>query len=198
MTKMILSVLVLLFMAPAFLSNSGNAVAEVPAPTPVAASAQTQEQPTAETADLADVLATILNQNHAFGPALQQDAALIESACFALLDFSEEGEVCRVIRQTYVNTFIQNMYGAEVDPAAGEQPYFTAPQGYYVIPPRGLTRYAHEILRTEVSGSTVTVLSAMTVAAHDAASYDALVESVFIANPNSPLGYNLVRCEILG
>ncbi len=195
MTKAILSLLVLLFMTPAFLSNSGTAVAQTPAPAPVVD--QVEEQP-ADTTDLADTLAGILNTNHAFGSDLQEDAALIESACFALLDFAEEGPISRIIRQEYVNTFVKNMYGVEVDPAAGVVEYITAPEGYYVIPPRGLTRYSHEILRTEVGENTVTVLSAMTVAAHDAGSYDTLVESTFTVNADSPLGYNLVSCEILG
>ncbi len=195
MTKAILTLLVLLFMTPAFLTNSGAAVAQTPAPAPVVEAAE--EQPVEDTAP-AHRLVAILDSNYAFGSALQDDAALIESACFALLDFAEEAEISLIIRQEYVNTFVKNMYGAEVDPAAGVIEYISAPEGYYVIPPRGLTRYSHEILRTEVQGNTVTVLSAMTVAAHDAASYDALVESTFAVNADSPLGYNLVACEILG
>lgn len=195
MTKAILTLLVLLFMTPAFLTNSGAAVAQTPAPTPVVEAAEEQS---AEDTALADSLVAILDSNYTFGSGLQDDAALIESACFALLDFAEEAEISLIIRQEYVNTFVKNMYGVEVDPAAGVVEYISAPEGYYVIPPRGLTRYAHEILRTEVQGNTVTVLSAMTVAAHDAANYDTLVKSTFAVNGDSPLGYNLVACEILG
>ncbi len=195
MTKAILTLLVVLFMTPTLFPNSGAAVAETPV---LASTAQTVNQEAESAPVVVDGLVDILNNNHAFGTDLQNDAALIESACFALLDFSEEGEIGRIIRQEYVNTFVKNMYGAEVDPANGVLDYIAAPEGFYAIPPRGLTRYAHEVLRTEQEGNTVTVLSAMTVVSHDADSYDTLVQSTFTVNPQSPLGYNLVACEILG
>jgi len=151
-----------------------------------------------ENAIISARLLHMLNMNYCYNGEFKSDAKIIEGAQLTLLNYSiNDEQYGRIISKSLVLNFIKDFYGVSVDQTAGEYKNFPAPDGFFAIYPRGYTVYKHSIVSIADDADNYTVVSAVTIYAHDGEALDALVSSKFVKNSASSFGFNLVSSEIL-
>ena len=78
----------------------------------------------------------LVTVNRAFGDALYDDNALIDSVEITLLDQALEIDGFRYLERSVVQEAVRQRYGREVSPEAGAIYGLEPPEGYYAILPR--------------------------------------------------------------
>ena len=78
----------------------------------------------------------LVTVNRAFGDALYDDNALIDSVEITLLDQALEIDGFRYLERRVVQEAVRRRYGREVSPEAGAVYGLEPPEGYYAILPR--------------------------------------------------------------
>lgn len=162
------------------------------------AAAVPAEQPAAPSASLdLQKIERIINLNRVYGPFVDNDDAVIEEACIVLLDQAEPYEAGLIIRESIVREFIRNVYGREVREDAGRYADFPAPEGYYMILPRGYSLMSHRVTGARLlSDGTVEVHSELFLQTHDAPAEQLTSTAILKPDAQSAYGYIIVSAVI--
>lgn len=151
--------------------------------------------------DAAKVLETrflnMLNHNFVYDDAFHSVEDVVNSSMPALLDL-RESEDSFFIEESYVADYVYNMYGIEITDFSDINSEFERKEGYVYILPRGYEVYKHSIISvTENEDGTYAVKTKISVASHDGVDYIYTCESLFVRNPASQFGFNIVYSNIL-
>ena len=137
----------------------------------------------------------MLNHNYVYNDSFDDLEDIVNDSVIALLDMRDE-EDSQYISQDVVNSYLYDMYGFTVDDFSDINKDFPQKDGYVFILPRGFSRYEHRALdiRTNSDG-TYTFTTEVSVISHDGVMFTATAETVFVKNPNSAFGYNIVSSD---
>ena len=141
---------------------------------------------------LAPRFLNMLNHNFVYNEGFETFEGLTESAIIANLDL-KEGDY---ISETYIKGYLADMYGINAvtfDDNSGDM----HKNGYIYIKPMGFTRYSHENPTvTENEDGTFTVLTDVTVSAHDSMPTKGTAVTLFARNSKSAFGFVIVYSNI--
>ncbi len=163
------------------------------------AATMTESQPTApSTPDPVRVLEArflnMLNHNFAYGSDFESEEALVDSAVIALLDYETDS----FIPESYVQDYLVNMYGVEIENISQMHSQFSYREGYVYVIPRGYSVYQHVIDSiTENEDGSYTVVTGVSISAHDGEIINANAVSLFVKNEKSVFGYQILSSDII-
>ena len=143
---------------------------------------------------LASRFLNMLNHNYVYGDAFYSADEIVNLSVVANLNMADENR--EFIKSDIVYSFVRNMYGVAADSSA-TNPDFPQKPGYIYIAPCGYTVYKHtNAVITENEDGTYTVTTEVTVDGHDSEKQTLKATSLFVKNPESVFGFNLVYSEI--
>lgn len=194
----------IVFAALTFTSLGGVSAKEKAAEAPVAASSMPDTAQLSAVLNETDTalyarLSQLIRLNRVFDGCLESDAVLVDEASVILLDSAETLENGdRVIRQSYVISFIYDLYGKVLDPLALPEVYTAgAPSGYFNIIPRGYDTIDSEITSLSVGrDGVITANVRLTLCSPWGEDTELQAAYTFVQNTKSAFGYNLLRAEV--
>ncbi|MBR0466159.1 MAG: hypothetical protein IJJ40_01520 [Clostridia bacterium] len=146
----------------------------------------------AEENTLAPRFLNMLNHNYAYNEGFETFEGLTESAVLGNLSLCENG----YIPERYIKSYLADMYGIAAvtfDDNSGE----LHKDGFVYVKPMGYTTYKHENPTvTENEDGTYTVLTDVTVGAHDSLPKDTTAVTLFAPNKNSAFGFVIIYSNI--
>lgn len=165
-----------------------------PTATHLVAEAETQTE-----TDTAQVLSArflnMLNHNQAYGEDFYDTDTLTERSVVSLLDRREADS--DYIDAVFVQDFLLSMYGVEKSDFSDFQTDWPQKEGCVYIIPRGYTEYDHELVSAvRNEDGSYTVVTDVTVTAHDGEVESLEGVALFLENSESPLGYQLVSADL--
>lgn len=165
-----------------------------PTATHLVAEAETQTE-----TDTAQVLSArflnMLNHNQAYGEDFYDTDTLTERSVVSLLDRREADS--DYIDAVFVQDFLLSMYGVEKSDFSDFQTDWPQKEGCVYIIPRGYTEYQHELVHAvRNEDGSYTVVTDVTVTAHDGEVESLEGVALFLENSESPLGYQLVSADL--
>lgn len=138
----------------------------------------------------------MLNHNQAYGEDFYDTETLTERSVVSLLDRREDADSA-FIDATFVQDYLLSMYGVEKSDFSDFQTDWPQKEGYVYIIPRGYTEYDHELVSAvRNEDGSYTVVTDVTVTAHDGEAQSFEGVSLFLENSESPLGYQLISAEL--
>ena len=144
-------------------------------------------------------LGQLINLNRVFDECMESPAALIDESTIVLLDQTEFVNGNRVIARGRVLSFIYDLYGVRLDLSELPGFYTTTGEEYFDIVPRGYDIMTSTLTGTEIlPDGNIKAYAEMTLTGHDGG-YETTVntETVFVPNPASAFGYNIVSAKIV-
>lgn len=165
-----------------------------PTATHLVAEAETQTE-----TDTAQVLSArflnMLNHNQAYGEDFYDTDTLTERSVISLLDRREADS--DYIDAVFVQDFLLSMYGVEKSDFSDFQTDWPQKEGCVYVIPRGYTEYQHELVHAvRNEDGSYTVVTDVTVTAHDGEVESLEGVALFLENSESPLGYQLVSADL--
>lgn len=139
----------------------------------------------------------MLNHSAVYGDDLYYLEEIVSKSVISLLEF-RDSENPSFIAEHYVADYIYNMYGIENIDFSAIYHEFPTLEGYVYILPQGVTSYEHiaqSVVRNE--DGTYTMLTTAKLTSHDGESRYEQCETLFVANPKSIFGYNIVSSDFL-
>ena len=130
----------------------------------------------------------MLSHNFVYNDDFDFTNVMVENAMQALVaNCDEDGYLDRNL----VNGFVYNMYGFDL---TGYEPSMLFPEkeGAVFVIPRGADTYSHEVVSVTVDGEYIEVISSLTIENHDGGENELSCHTLFVENPNSTFGYNIV------
>ncbi len=139
----------------------------------------------------------MLNHNFVYNNDFDNIDTVINNSVLNLLALRDvENE--DFINETYVKGFVKDMYGIEIEDMSGLNADCPKLDGFVYIIPRGFTTYNHEIISvTENEDGSFTVVSEVTVGAHDSDAKAQKAVTLFVKNEASAFGYNMIYSNII-
>lgn len=176
----IIAVCIVMIAAFFYVTASKNAIE------PTAVAAETPAE-----SPLSSRFLNMLNHNFVYGNDFNSFDTVVQGAVLSTLS-SREGDY---IPESVVKGFVEDMYGLTIA-SFGESPAFHK-EGYVYIIPRGFTRFTHENISVSANeDGTYTVLTDVTVDAHDSEPYKTSAVSLFAPSNDSPFGFILVYSNL--
>lgn len=152
------------------------------------------------TFDKAKVLETrflnMLNHNYVYNDAIYTQQDIVNNSVIALLNLRDtENE--SYIKESFVSNYIFNMFGIKDIDYSVINTEFEQKDGFVFIVPRGYTQFSHKMLSVkENEDGSYTVKTKVTISSHDSGEYTDICETLFIKNPESQFGYNIISSVI--
>lgn len=138
----------------------------------------------------------MLNHNYVYNDSFYDLEDTVNDSVIALLDM-RDSEDDSFIAQDILNGYLYDMFGITVDDFSNINPDFPQKDGFVYIVPRGYAKYEHKAVSlTENEDGTYTLVTAVTVKTHDGVSTTETAETMFVKNPASTFGYNIVISNI--
>ena len=139
----------------------------------------------------------MLNRNFVYNGDFDSADTIINNASLALLDLRDSTNE-DYIADSYVKSFVKDMYGIEIADMSGLNAEFPQIDGFLYVVPRGYTSYNHTIVSIEENeDGSFTVVSDAIIKGHDAAGKSQKVVSLFVKNSDSAFGYNMIYSNII-
>ncbi len=139
----------------------------------------------------------MLNHNFVYNADFDDADVIVNNASLALLDLRDSANE-DFIADTYVKSFVKDMYGIEIEDMSALNSGYPQLDGYLYVIPRGYTSYSHKIVSVEENADgSYTVVSDVIISDHDAASKAQKAVSLFVENEESAFGYNMIYCNII-
>ena len=136
----------------------------------------------------------MLNHNFVYGEDIGSVEAIVNNSIPAIIDMREDDSF---IAEGIVSDFVFNMYGVEVEDFSQINSDFEQKQGYVYILPRGYAVYSHQLVSVCVNeDGSYTVKTKVTVDYHDGEAESFSCSTLFVANPQSQFGFNIISSEI--
>ncbi|MGI6270166.1 MAG: hypothetical protein ACOYKJ_06505 [Candidatus Howiella sp.] len=194
----------LVFVALTFTALGGISATESTEPTLNATSSAPEAAKLAAVLNETDTalyarLSQLVQLNRVFDDCFDSDTVLVDEASVILLDSAETLENGdRVIKQSYIISFIYDLYGKVIDPLSLPSVYTAgAPAGYFHIIPRGYDEMESEIISLSVGqDGQITAAVKLTVRSHWGEASEAQATFTFVQNTKSAFGYNLLKAEV--
>lgn len=137
----------------------------------------------------------MLNHSFVYNESFYSLDKLVNSSMPALLDLMDS-EDDSYINEIHIADYIYNMYGIEIKDFSNINSEFGIKEGYVFILPMGYEIYNHSILNiTENDDGSYTVKTQVKISSHDGIVSVETCESLFIENPDSQFGYNILYSE---
>lgn len=134
----------------------------------------------------------MLNHNFVYDEDFTDFDKIVSGAVLSCLS-SREGNY---IRENYVKGYVSDMYGIEIA-AFNEKAEVPHKDGFVYIQPMGFTRFEHKNIEVkENEDGTFTVLTSVTVRAHDGKPFTTSAVSLFAPKKESSFGYILVYSKL--
>lgn len=146
-----------------------------------------------------NVLATrflnMLNHNFVYGEDFYSVDEIVNLSIIANLAHADEsGEF---IKADTVYSYVYDMYGIEVAEYS-QQENLPQKDGHLFILPQGYTTYKHSNARFTLNeDGTYTVTTSVTVSGHDSEAQILTASTLFVKNPNSIFGFNIVSSNFV-
>lgn len=149
------------------------------------------------TAVLSARFLNMLNHSLAYDGALDSVSELVLCAQAALLQ--NGGDYEDFIPEAELNAYLYSMYGIEGVDYGTVTSEFPQKKGFVYIVPRGYSVYKHSspVISVNEDGS-YTVITEVEITSHDNGTEYATVKTLFVENPASAFGYNIISSEITG
>ncbi len=157
--------------------------------------AQIEENPTIDSVKVLETrLLNMLNHNFVYGEDFNNIEGIVNNSAVAILDMiDDEG----FIPQSALNEYLFDMYGFKIEDFSNINKDFGYKEGYVYILPRGYTIYNHKAISLkENEDGTVTLVTNVIIKNHDSSAQTLTAETIFVKNPASVFGYNIVISEI--
>ncbi len=138
----------------------------------------------------------MLNHSYVYGEDFADLEEIVNNSVIALLDKRDTIDDS-YIAEDIVNGYLFDMYGFRVEDFSKINPEFDYKEGFVYILPRGFALYEHSAVSlTENEDGTYTFVTNVSVKTHDGITENLTAETLFVTNPNSVFGYNIVNSEI--
>ncbi len=135
----------------------------------------------------------MLNHNFVYSQDFENIDTIVNNSAIALLD----KKVDDYLEAHVLNGYLYDMYGFKVDDFSKINDGYKFKDGYAYISPMGYAAYKHEALDlTHNPDGTYTLLSNVEIKTHDSQSYTTTAETVFVKNPDSVFGFNIVVSKL--
>ena len=139
----------------------------------------------------------MLNHNFVYNADFENADTIVNNASLALLDLRDATNE-EFISDTYVKDFVKDMYGIEITDMSEINAGYPQLDGFLYIIPRGYTSYTHSIVSVqENEDGSFTVVSNVIENNHDAVGKTQKAVSLFVKNPESAFGYNMIYSNII-
>ncbi|MDO4608566.1 MAG: hypothetical protein Q4B40_05175 [Clostridia bacterium] len=139
----------------------------------------------------------MLNHNFVYNSDFDNVDTIINNSILNLLDLRDQNNE-DFIAEDYVKGFVKDMYGIDIVDMSALNAEFPHIDGFVYIIPRGYTTYNHDIVSIEQNeDGSFTVVSDVTVSAHDDEPKTKKAVSLFVKNDTSSFGYNMIYCNIV-
>ncbi len=139
----------------------------------------------------------MLNHSFVYDEDIEDIEEIVNCSVAALLDM-RDSEDDSFISESVVSDFVFNMYGVEIDDFSLINSELPQKEGYVYILPRGYSVYSHELVSVSVNeDGSYTVKTKVTVDSHDCDAESFACTTLFVANPHSQFGYNIISSSIL-
>ena len=138
----------------------------------------------------------MLNHSFVYDSDIEEVEEIVNCSVAALLDM-RDSEDDSFISESVVSDFVFNMYGVEIEDYSLINSEFPQKEGYVYILPRGYSVYNHELVSVSVNeDGSYTVKTKVTVDSHDCDAESFACTTLFVANPQSQFGYNIISSSI--
>lgn len=139
----------------------------------------------------------MLNHSFVYDSDFDTVEDIVNSSVAALLDMRTEDEM--FINENVVADYVYNMYGVEIEDFSDINADFPKLDGYVFVLPRGYSLYNHEMVSSVVNeDGSFTVTTSVRISTHDNGEYIESCTTLFVANPDSQFGYNIIYSNIGG
>ena len=137
----------------------------------------------------------MLNHNFVYGEAFCSVDEIVNLSVVANLAHADESG--DFVKADIVYSYIFDMYGIEIVDAE-LNPDLPQKEGHLFILPQGYTVYKHtNATFTENEDGTYTVTTLVSVENHDGEAETLKASSLFVKNPNSAFGFNIVSSDFV-
>ena len=131
----------------------------------------------------------MLNHSFVYSNDFENVDTIVNNSAVALLD----KKVDDYLEADVLNGYLFDMYGFKVDDFSKINDGFKFKEGYAYISPMGYATYKHETVNlTHNPDGTYTLLSNVEIKTHDQQVISSTAETVFVKNPESVFGFNIV------
>ncbi|MGI6280104.1 MAG: hypothetical protein ACOYJS_06050 [Acutalibacteraceae bacterium] len=138
----------------------------------------------------------MLNHNYVYNDSFNSLEEIVNDSVIALLDMRDR-EDDSFVADYIVNAYLYDMYGITIDDFSAINPTFPQKEGYVFIIPRGYSLYDHEAISLNKNeDGTYTFITKVTIRTHDGSVAVLQAETLFVKNPASKFGYNIVFSNI--
>ncbi len=135
----------------------------------------------------------LLNLNNVYGEDFTNNEALVNAAAINLRSYaSEQG----FIENDIVTAYIKDIYDIDIEINETINVNMPKKQGYVYLIPRGYTAYTHEIMSVTDNGDFLTVVSLVSVDAHDSHSVIGTATTKLAKNDSASFGHNIISSDI--
>lgn len=137
----------------------------------------------------------MLNRNFVYGEDIMYTDKILNLSTISLLKLADEsGEY---IEEKALLSFVYDMYGVNVESTAEFNTDYPHKDGYFYIVPQGFTVYSHQAAQiTENEDGSYTVITTVLTDAHDSDAQKLKAKTLFVKNPASSFGFNIITSEI--
>lgn len=162
-----------------------------------AVSAEKTAAVSAEDPVLAARFLNMLNHNASYDADFDSVDTLVNNAVGTLCHLRDSADE-DFIDVNIVADYMMNLYGIELTDVSALNAGFPQKEGYLFILPRGLTSYTHRFVSAcENEDGSFSVETEVTITPHDGESETVTAVSLFVRNPASAFGFNLVYSNLL-
>ncbi|MBQ6847741.1 MAG: hypothetical protein IJO62_02350 [Clostridia bacterium] len=138
----------------------------------------------------------MLNHSFVYGEDFAVLEEIVNNSVVALLDKRDTVDDS-YIDENIVNGYLYDMYGFKIVDFSKINPQFDYKEGYVYILPRGFAIYEHSaVCITENKDGTYTFVTDVNIKTHDSCEENLTAKTIFVKNPDSVFGYNIVISEI--
>ena len=135
----------------------------------------------------------LLNLNNVYNDDFTDNEALVNAAAVNLRSYATANGF---IENGIVTSYIKDIYDIDVEITESINANMPKKQGYVYLIPRGYTAYSHEIISITESDECITVVSIVSIDAHDSNEVIGTATTVLVKNANASFGYNILNSEI--
>lgn len=138
----------------------------------------------------------MLNHNFVYGNDFEDLEKIVNNSVIALLDYRDSNDDSYIAQDT-VNSYLYDMFGFKIDDFSLINEEFGYKEGFVYILPRGFELYEHKAISlSQNEDLTYTFVTDVTIKTHDGCEEDLTATTLFVENPTSAFGFNIVTSTI--
>ena len=138
-------------------------------------------------------IANLLNLNNVYGEDFTDNEALVNAAAVNLHTYANESGF---IPNEIVTAYIKDIYDIDIEINDTINVNMPKMQGFVYLIPRGYSVFTHQILNITDCGDYLTVVSLVSIDAHDSASVIGTATTRLAKNDTASFGYNIICSDI--